>query len=161
MAAPRQHKTGLDVAAKPPPENSSSTKARVGFVRSANDQFKALPERVRKQLLRKLKEVALNPSLGKPLVNDLKACRRVTFGRLRCVVRVAEGMAVVLVLVISPRKAGAAEDPYHLATEMMSKGGPQVQELLEHHVRAFLADATSRKLVDTAVSKIVKGSGVS
>lgn len=140
MGSSRERKTTTDVGTARNKSVDTEKLVRIGFVRSANTQFKALPSKIQSQLLRKLKELGLNPALGKPLVGELKGCRRISFGRIRCVTRVAEGVAVVLVIVIAQRRAGSSDDPYQLATEMLASGEAEVQELLEHHVRAFLAN---------------------
>lgn len=123
---------------QPPPAANSGQKARIGFVQSAAADFRRLPEKARNGLMAKLKELAFHPDCGKPLTGALQGCSRVTYGRLRCVVRVAEGVAVVLVLVVAERKAGSRDDAYEVATEVVAKNEPGTQDLLARHVRAFL-----------------------
>jgi hypothetical protein len=96
----------------------------------------------------KLKELAFSPQLGKPLTGTLQGCARITYGRTRCVVRVADGVAVVLVLVVAERKAGSRDDAYAVANEVVAANEPGVRELLQRHVRAFLQQFPPRDVGD-------------
>lgn len=131
-------------APEPPREVSAGPRARIGFVRSAASEFHAQSAKTQRGLMAKLKELAFNPQLGKPLTGALRGCARVTYGRMRCVVRVAEGVAVVLVLVVAERKAGSREDAYAVATELVAANEPEVKDLLAKHVRAYLQQQPPR-----------------
>ncbi len=124
-------------------QREDAAKVRIGFVRSADNEFKRLSAKIQKGLLSKLKAVALKPSLAKPLIGPLHGCCRVTYGRLRCVVRLADGMAVVLVMVVAQRKAGAKDDAYALATDYVASNRAAVDEILGRHIRAFLEENAS------------------
>jgi len=113
--------------------------ARVGFANSAHKQFEALPERVRTGLMRKLKDVALSPSLAKPLTGELGGLYRVTYGRLRCIIRLTGEAAVVLVVNVSPRKEGARDDPYRRAVDAL-RSDPSLEVLFADHVRAYMEE---------------------
>jgi mRNA-degrading endonuclease RelE of RelBE toxin-antitoxin system len=80
----------------------------------------------REGLLRKLKEFALRPALGKPLHADLAGYYRISYGRMRCVVRSNTKDPVVLVLVLAPRKEGARDDAYALAVAAIRGADPTV-----------------------------------
>jgi mRNA-degrading endonuclease RelE of RelBE toxin-antitoxin system len=123
----------------PPGAANPGQKARIGFVKSAAEEFRTQPEKIQRGLMSKLKELAFHPESGKPLTGDLQGCCRVTYGRLRCVARVAEGVAVVLVLVVAERKAGSRDDAYRVAAEVVSTNSPGVTDLLARHVRAYLS----------------------
>ncbi len=97
-----------------------------------------LDTRTREGLLKKLKVLALQPSLGKPLVGELSGCCRVTFGRARCIVRVADGVAVALVIAVAQRKEGSKDDAYALAIDFMVKNRVEAEAALMRHIRAFL-----------------------
>jgi mRNA-degrading endonuclease RelE of RelBE toxin-antitoxin system len=126
-----------------PPPLEAAAKVRIGFVRTANDQFLRLPENVRTGLLKKIKTLVLNPNAGKPLVNELHGCCRVTYGRLRCIVRVAEGAAVGLVIVVAPRKKGSKDDAYAMAIEYMTRNRVEAEKILARHIRAFLEEGAT------------------
>lgn len=100
---------------------------RLGFTASARVVWDALPAKVRDGLRTKLREAALHPESAKPLVEELAGCRRVTYGRIRCVARVAEGAAVIVVIAIDKRKDGAKSDPYEIAKAEIRKGGAAVE----------------------------------
>jgi mRNA-degrading endonuclease RelE of RelBE toxin-antitoxin system len=128
----------------------TTTKVRIGFTRSANEQFLSLPEKERTSLLAKLVELARNARLGKPLVGDLKGCVRISLGRLRCVAKCAAGAAVVLVLVIAKRAHGSRKDSYELAKRALATQNEEIQSALQAHVTAHLeslrkADAEMRR----------------
>jgi mRNA-degrading endonuclease RelE of RelBE toxin-antitoxin system len=124
---------------EPPGAANPGQKARIGFVKSAAEEFRAQPERIQRGLMGKLKELAFHPESGKPLTGALQGCCRVTYGRLRCVARVAEGVAVVLVLVVAQRKAGSRDDAYRIATDVVATNEPGVKDLLARHIRAYLS----------------------
>jgi mRNA-degrading endonuclease RelE of RelBE toxin-antitoxin system len=96
-----------------------------------------MPEKIRRGLLQKLKELALHPALGKPLVDDLQGCYRLTYARYRCIVRMTEGIAVVLVLVVAKRQAGSRADAYEIALRVVAQSDPSVQEIFARHIRAY------------------------
>lgn len=137
-----------------PPQ--TKRKARVGFVRSADANFQKLDEKTRGGLTKKLHAAALNPDLAKPLVGPLKGCRRVTYGRVRAIVRIAEGVAVALVVAVADRKAGSGEDPYTIATEYMRTHGDEAEAALMGHIRAVVE--SNRKVLSrpTVVRRVVR-----
>jgi mRNA-degrading endonuclease RelE of RelBE toxin-antitoxin system len=100
---------------------------KLGFTHSAWAAWNRLPAKVRDGLRPKLREVALHPELAKPLVEELAGCRRVSYGRIRCVVRIAKGMAVIVVIAIDKRKDGDKSDPYEIAKAEIRKGGEAVE----------------------------------
>ena len=117
---------------------------RIGFAPEAQAQLDLLSDKERTGVLRKIKEVVLNRSLAKPLTGRLAGCCRVTFGRIRCVVRLAEGDAVALVLVVAPRKQGARTDPYERAVAFMNSNSEAMERLLGQYVRAFIEETAQR-----------------
>src|ERR1700681_1482634 len=134
MAARRIHRP----SPVPKPAETKS-KIRIGFTRSANKQFLGLAEKERTGLFTKLEELARNPRLGKPLVGELKGYVRISLGRLRCVVKCAAGVAVVIVLVIAKRAQGSRKDVYELAKRALANPAEDVQADLQAHVTAHLA----------------------
>lgn len=127
---------------------------RIGFVPEAETNFKALNEKERDGLLRKIKAAVLNPHLAKPLTGKLAGCSRVTYGRIRCIIRIAEGVAVALVLVASQRKGGSPQDAYAKAMGYLTSHGDEAQRLLALHIRAFIAE-NEKPLADT-IGKFLK-----
>ncbi len=113
--------------------------ARIGFAASAHKQFQTLPERAQAGLMRKLKDVAEAPNLAKPLTGELAGFYRITYGRLRCIVRLTAAVAVVLVVSVSPRKEGARDDAYRRAVDAL-RTDPSVEGLFADHVRAYMEE---------------------
>ena len=123
---------------EPQPENRrEATKPRVGFAASADKLFKQLTAKEQRGLKAKLFEVAKNHSLAKPLWDSLKGHSRVTYGRLRCVVRLAEGLAVVLVVYVGLRKEASEEDVYAAAQKVLQRERPDLEQLLARLVRSL------------------------
>jgi len=140
----------------PVPQPAAPT-VSIGFVASAHAQFKTLPEKIQRGLLRKLKELALHPALGKPLIDDLQGCYRVTYGSYRCIVRMTDGIAMVLVLVIAKRKAGSRGDPYSLALDLLRKSNPSVEEIFGRYIRAYLEEQRRAAAAPIDIPATVKG----
>jgi hypothetical protein len=89
--------------------------------------------------MRKLKDVALSPSLAKPLTGELPGLYRVTYGRLRCIIRLTDEAAVLLVVCVSPRKEGARDDAYQRAMDAL-RADPSLEVLFADHVRAYMEE---------------------
>jgi mRNA-degrading endonuclease RelE of RelBE toxin-antitoxin system len=128
-----------------PRASSEEPRVRIGFTRTADNALQKLSPKVRVGLLAKLKQLALNPNLAKPLQRELAGCYRVTYGRVRCVVRVADGIAVVIVIAVAPRAEGSSSDPYVLALEYIRSGDPTVHDILSAHIRSFTNEWTTSK----------------
>lgn len=135
---------------------TASPKVRIGFVRSADDVLRTLPEPVQRGLREKIKAHVLNPRLGKPLVGELQGCCRVTYGRVRCIVRMAEGIAVGLVIAVGSRKSGDKGDPYALALDYMKNHPEEAQEILARHIRAFMESMKPGEIPQDTPAKVQK-----
>lgn len=138
------------VVAPPAPPKATGARVKIGFVRSADAVFRGLSPAKRRALLGKIKAHVLNPNLGKPLVGELVGCCRVTLGRIRCIVRLAEGVAVGLVIAVGQRKEGSCNDPYVLALNYVNSNADEAEEILGRHVRAFLEETVRRNKPPTA-----------
>src|SRR5947209_11421734 len=121
------------------PSHETQPRVRLGFAASAHDQFEKIPRHIREGLTRKLKDVALNPKIAKPLTGKLNGHFRVTYGRLRCVVRLTNEAPVLLVLVVAPRREGARDDAYQQALDAL-RADPPSEKLFAAHVRAYLEE---------------------
>ena len=122
-----------------PGRKKTEPRVRLGFAASADAYFKNLSERERKGLLRKLKDLALNPRLGKPLTGELAGHCRISHGRLRCFVRMTNGAPVLRVSVVALKAEGARDDVYQLALNAL-RSDPSIEQLFAAHVRAHLED---------------------
>ncbi|HEX5275169.1 MAG TPA: hypothetical protein VFW34_07825 [Candidatus Rubrimentiphilum sp.] len=89
--------------------------------------------------MRKLEDVAQYPSLAKPLTGNLAGFYRVTYGRLRCIIRLTAEAAVVLVVSVAPRKEGARDDAYRRAVDAL-RTDPSVEALFADHARAYMEE---------------------
>jgi|GEM_PF-3981750 len=128
------------------PVQETELKVRLGFAASADAFFKRLSQREQKGLLRKLKDLALNPRLGKPLTGQLAGHCRIMYGRLRCVVRTIDKTPVLLVVVlIALRAEGTRDDVYQLAVKAL-RSDPSIEQLFAAHVRAYLEEMRSAQL---------------
>ena len=95
---------------------------------------------MRQGQLRKLKDFAFNPAIGKPLTGGLRGFYRVSYGRVRAVVRSDGQNPVALVIVTQVRKEGASDDPYTIAVEALRKGRAGIDDLFAAHLRAYLTE---------------------
>jgi mRNA-degrading endonuclease RelE of RelBE toxin-antitoxin system len=93
--------------------------------------------KVRDGILRKAKAVVLNPRAGKPLTGALKGYYRVTFGRIRAVLRCDGKTPVGLIVAALPRSAGSTLDPYTVAERALQSGGKEIEALFLDHLRAY------------------------
>lgn len=162
MAQPRRRNARTTEAKRSEPlapsvAKPSPPKVSIGFVASANAQFKALPDKLKRGLLQKLKELALHPGLGKPLIGSLQGCYRISYGSYRCVVRMTDGIAMVLVLVVAKRKAGSRDDAYTLALDLLRRSDPSVQEIFARHIRAHLEEQCRASGPPIDIPATVKG----
>ncbi len=127
------------------PPVGEAIKVRVGFARSANAVFQTLPKKVRTGLLQKIKTVALNPKLGKPLIGEFHRCVRVTYGRLRSVVLLGAHGAAAVVVTIGPRKSGSRDDAYEVAMAYLAQHPDEIETILRHMQAYVEAEERSRK----------------
>jgi len=118
----------------------ASVKLRINFTVSANKVFLQCSKKERDGLFRKLKEFALHPALGKPLHDSLAGYYRVSYGRMRSVVRSNTKDPVLLVLVLAPRKEGARDDAYAVAVAAIRTADPSIETLFAAYVRAYIEE---------------------
>ncbi|HEV3156566.1 MAG TPA: hypothetical protein VGZ00_04405 [Candidatus Baltobacteraceae bacterium] len=135
----------------PPTALPKQVLVRIGFSPDARTAFDRLPSKVQDGMRRKLREFGANPSIGKPLIGELKGYHRVTYGRLRAISKALaphfiataklEGSVVVVhVLEIGPRKEGSGDDPYERAAIASLKAGDHdAQALLEETIQQLQA----------------------
>lgn len=124
-------------------EETPPVKVRIDFTASAHAFFLKCSRKEREGLLRKLKELALHPALGKPLHASLAGYYRLSYGRMRCVVRSNTKDPVVLVLVLAPRKEGARDDAYAFALAAVRTADPSIDALFAAYVRAYIEEQAS------------------
>jgi mRNA interferase RelE/StbE len=115
-----------------------SPTVKVGFALSARAAWDALDPKVRDSLREKIRAFGLDPRLGKPLTGDLKGCHRVTHGRVRCVVRRAEEITVVLVIAVGVRKEGSKKDPYAFSKHVLDMAQEDFDALVAAHALSQL-----------------------
>lgn len=111
---------------------SSTTASRgveIGFAPEAKAGFDELDPKAQKGMRRKLQAYGENPSLGKPLVRDLRSFHRVTYGRVRCVTKAADG--IILVLFCGLRKSDAVDDSYEIASAALASNDPEIVRALQ------------------------------
>jgi len=125
-------------------------KVRIDFSASAHAFFLTCSRKEREGLLRKLKEFAVHPALGKPLHASLAGYYRISYGRMRCVVRSNTKDPVVLVLVVAPRKDGARDDAYTLAVTAIRTADPSIDALFVAYVRAYIEE---QALASSSISR--------
>jgi hypothetical protein len=134
--------------------DAPQVKVRIDFTVSAHALFLQCSRKEREGLLRKLKEFVLHPALGKPLHASLAGYYRISYGRMRCVVRNNTKDPVLLVLVLAPRKEGARDDAYALAVAAIRTADPSIDALFAKYVRAYIEEqAVAQQFRDVDAKK--------
>jgi mRNA-degrading endonuclease RelE of RelBE toxin-antitoxin system len=134
--------------AKPPdarplpnaPEPRKPGHVAIGYTPQARRAFEGLSRKAQDGLEKKLVKLALNPELGKPLIRELSGYLTETYGRVRAIVRLQEGVAVVFVLVLAPRREGSREDPYAIARAALANHEAEAEAAFARFVRAALLE---------------------
>jgi hypothetical protein len=76
------------------------------------------------------------------LIGELQGCCRVSYGRIRAVVRLAENAAVGLVIAVGPRKEGSKDDPYVVGREYLASDPAEIYETIVDHIRSLSTQET-------------------
>jgi mRNA-degrading endonuclease RelE of RelBE toxin-antitoxin system len=124
----------------PTTPKAAPRKVKLIFAESADAQFQKQPQKVRNGLLQKLKDFALNPEIGKPLTGQLQGLYRVTYGRLRAIVRSDGENPIAIIVVAYLRREDGKDDAYQHALTALRQGGAQIEDLFAKHLRAYLEE---------------------
>jgi hypothetical protein len=128
-------------AAGTPPSGPSgaSVVVKIGWAPDARAVFDRLSAKAQAGLREKLEDFG-RTGVGKPLVRELKGFTRVTYGRVRCIAKRAEGaMIMVYVLEVGLRKARSDDDAYERATKALASRDPEIIDALNEMTAGFLA----------------------
>lgn len=107
---------------------------------SAHTVFERLTQRERDAMAAKLKILARNPALGKPLVGALSGYYRISYGRLRAVVRSDGKTPLLFVVMLGIRAGGKRDDVYARALAALRNAEPSFESLFRRHLGAYLAE---------------------
>ncbi|MDE2573154.1 MAG: hypothetical protein KGM44_11640 [bacterium] len=110
------------------------------MAQAAHAAFERLTKREREAMTAKLKGLALNPALGKPLRGTLSGYYRISYGRLRAVVRSDGKNPLLFVVMLGVRTAGKRDDVYERALAALRQAEPSFGNLFRRHLAAYLAE---------------------
>jgi len=102
--------------------------------------FQSLSVKEQTGLRAKWKALGENRSLAKPLQGELQGYYRVTYGRIRSVVRMDKEHPVLFVAFIGLRREGSTDDVYEVALKEKAKADPSFEPIFRAHVRAYLQE---------------------
>ncbi len=93
---------------------------RIEFTETAADMFYALPKKVQKVLLARIKKLVQDPKLqGKALSKELKGFRSIRSMRHRIIFKVVEDEKKVILVAIGLRKGKDRDDIYEILKRLL------------------------------------------